>query len=66
MVRSTTISTTISDNSTNLLGEVNDDINFVYEANTEVTEGCAASLNDEMWILGGNALHRQVISQKRL
>ena len=56
----------ISDDNKNIKGEVDDDINFSYDANTEVSEGCAASLNDEMWILGGNSLRRQVISQKRL
>ena len=36
------------------------DINFTYDANTEVLYSCAATLNDEMWILGGNSQKRQV------
>ena len=44
----------------NILGETDDDINFTYEANTEVYESCAASLNDEMWVLGGHNQKRQV------
>ena len=42
------------------LGEVDDDINFTYETNTEVFGSCAASLNDEMWVLGGYYQKRQV------
>ena len=45
----------------NIEGEVDDDINFTYEANTEVSWSCAATLNDEMWVLGGNFQRRQVI-----
>ena len=44
----------------NILGEVDDDINFTLEANTEVFRSCAASLNDEMWVLGGYHKKRQV------
>ena len=44
----------------NILGEVDDDINFTYDANTEVYYSCSASWNDEMWILGGNYQRRQV------
>ena len=44
----------------NIWGETDDDINFTYEANTEVYESCAASLNDEMWVLGGYNQKRQV------
>ena len=43
-----------------ILGEVDDDINFTYDANTEVYYSCAASLNDEMWVLGGQYKKRQV------
>ena len=43
----------------NNLGEVDDDINFTYDINTEVEFSCAASLNDDMWVLGGN-IGRQV------
>ena len=39
---------------------MDDDINFTYDANTEVDYSCAATLNDEMWILGGNSQQRQV------
>ena len=44
----------------NILGEVDDDINFTYEDNTQVYRSCAASLNDEMWVLGGYTKKRQV------
>ena len=37
----------------NTLGEVDDDINFTYEDNTEAEGSCAATLNDEMWVFGG-------------
>ena len=39
---------------------VDDDINFVYNDNTEVYNSCAASLEDEMWVLGGRNQLRQV------
>ena len=39
---------------------MNDDINFTYEANTEVHYSCAASLNDKMWVFGGSIEKRQV------
>ena len=39
---------------------MNDDINFTYDANTEVYRSCAASLNDEMWVFGGDDQRRQV------
>ena len=41
-------------------GEVDDDLNFSYEKNTEVYESCAASLNGEMWVLGSNHHPKQV------
>ena len=44
----------------NILGEVDDDINFTYDTNTEVYRSCAASLNNEMWVLGGSSKQRQV------
>ena len=44
----------------NILGEVDDDIDFSYEANTQVSLSCAASLNDEMWVFGGYNKKRQV------
>ena len=42
---------------------MDDDINFTYEDNTEVFYSCAASLNDEMWVFGGNSKKRQVNSK---
>lgn len=41
-------------------GEVDDDINFAYDTNTEVYASCAASLNGEMFVLGGWEQKRQV------
>ena len=39
---------------------MDNDINFRYDANTEVDHSCAASLHDEMWVLGGRYQKRQV------
>ena len=50
----------IANDNNNILGEVDDDINFTFEDNTELYYSCAASLNDEMWILGGGNKERQV------
>ena len=50
----------IANDNNNILGEVDDDINFTFEDNTDVEFSCAASLNDEMWVLGGNYKKRQV------
>ena len=44
----------------NILGEVDDDIDFTYDANTEVYNSCSASLNNEIWVFGGNSKKRQV------
>ena len=44
----------------NTLGEVDDDINFTYEDNTQAYGSCAATLNDEMWVFGGRYKKRQV------
>ena len=44
-------------------GEVDNDINFTYETNTAVYGSCAASLNDEMWILGGSSQKEEVKRQ---
>ena len=44
----------------NISGEVDDDINFTYEDNTEAEGSCAATLNDEMWVFGGYYQRRQV------
>ena len=41
-------------------GEVDYDINFTYEDNTEIRGSCAASLHDEMWVLGSHSKKRQV------
>ena len=49
----------IANDNNNILGQVDDDINFAYEDNT-VYYSCAASLNDEMWVLGGGNQKRQV------
>ena len=43
------------------LGDVEDDISFTFDDYTEVYYSCAATLNDEMWILGGANYKRQVI-----
>ena len=50
----------IANDNNNILGELDDDINFTFEDNTEVFYSCAASLNDEMWVLGGYNKRRQV------
>ena len=42
------------------LGEVDLDINFAFDSNTEVVDSCAASLHGEMWVLGGYNQKRQV------
>ena len=42
------------------LADVDDDINFTFDDYTEVYYSCAASLNDQMWILGGANYKRQV------
>ena len=41
-------------------GEIDNDINFNYDANTEVFASCAATLNDNMYVLGGGFKTRQV------
>ena len=50
----------IANDNNNILGEVDDDINFTFEDNTDTYASCAASLNDEMWVLGGYNKERQV------
>ena len=52
--------TITSNHLTVCLGEVNDDINFTYDANTQVYASCAASLDGEMFVLGGWNQKRQV------
>ena len=46
-------------------GEVDDDINFNYDTNTEVDESCAASLNGKMFVLGGWKQKQQVNIKQR-
>ena len=41
-------------------GDIDDDINFEYESNTEVYQSCATTLDGEMWVLGGYYKRRQV------
>ena len=41
-------------------GQIDDDINFTYDANTEVYGSCTASLNNEMFVFGGHNEKRQV------
>ena len=41
-------------------GEVNDDLRFTYDPRTEVRGSCAASLDGEMFVLGGWYLPQQV------
>ena len=49
-------------NKTNLwLGDYENDIDFTYEHRTEVYGSCTATLDDEMFVLGGNDQTRQVI-----
>ena len=43
------------------IGNVDDDTVFTIDADTEVYESCAATLNDEFWVIGGNSKKRQVI-----
>ena len=44
-----------------VLGNVDDDIVFTYETDTEVFKSCAATLNGEFWVLGGYNQRRQVV-----
>ena len=41
-------------------GDVDDDLNFAYDTNTEVWGSCAASLNGKMFVLGGWDKSKQV------
>ena len=41
-------------------GDVDDDLNFAYDTNTEVYESCAAALNGKMFVLGGWSQTQQV------
>ena len=42
---------------------MNNDINFTYDLNTEVYGSCAATLDGEMFVLGGYNKKRQVNTQ---
>ena len=42
------------------LGDVDDRLDFEYGAETEVRGSCGASLNDEMFVIGGYYEKRQV------
>ena len=41
-------------------GNVDDDTEFAYDTDTEVDASCAATLNGEFWVIGGNIKRRQV------
>ena len=43
---------------------MDNDINFTYDLNTEVYESCAATLDGEMFVLGGQNEKRQVYTKK--
>ena len=43
------------------LGNFDDDIVFTYGTGTEVDASCAATLNNEFWVMGGTYKRRQVI-----
>ena len=42
------------------IGNVDDETVFTFEAGTEVYKSCAATLNDEFWVIGGYVNRRQV------
>ena len=46
-----------------ILGNVDYDPEFTFDDDTEVYGSCAASLNDEFWVLGGNNKKRQVFGK---
>ena len=48
-----------------IVGEVDDDINFNYDTDTEVRGSCAASLNGKMFVLGGWNQKQQVNIKQR-
>ena len=47
-------------------GNVDDDTVFTFEDDTEVFGSCAATLNDEFWVIGGYSKKRQVIIKNAL
>ena len=42
-------------------GNVDEDNVFTYDEDTEVYASCAATFNDEFWVIGGRNQKRQVI-----
>ena len=48
------------------LGNINEDLTFEYGDGTDVHYGCAATLKNEFWYLGGYNYKRQVKWQKYL
>ena len=42
------------------LGNIDDDTLFTYGADTEVYTSCAATWNNEFWVIGGYNIRRQV------
>ena len=46
------------------IGNVDDDTRFTFDADTEVFQSCATTLNDEFWVIGGYHKKRQVITKK--
>ena len=40
---------------------MDDETVFTYDSDTEVHQSCAATLNDEFWVIGGSNKKRQVI-----
>ena len=40
---------------------MDDETVFTYDTDTEVHQSCAATLNDEFWVIGGSNKKRQVI-----
>ena len=47
-----------------ILGEIDNDLNFNYDANSEVFASCAATLNGNMYVLGGKFKKKQVCFNK--
>ena len=42
-------------------GNVDEDTVFTFDEDTEVYASCAATLNDEFWVIGGKNQKRQVM-----
>ena len=45
-------------------GNVDDDTVFTFDDDTEVEYSCAATLNDEFWVIGGLNKKRQVLMKQ--